>query len=130
MKWAYQMHLLKLREREASKLEELISGLYIDWKNGDITREQYRKMKEKFERQEVKLKENIGHIRKEIGIMSEDPTFCNPYLQTFLEHKNIQELSQGILAELVNCILIHENGGITIQFKMENQYKCIFNRTI
>lgn len=123
-------HLLKLRERELEKSEELISGLYIDWKNGDITREQYRKMKEKFEQQEVQLKENVGHIREEIGIMSEDTTLCNPYLQIFLQHKNIQGLSQGILVELVNCILIHENGGITIQFKMENQYKRILNRTI
>ncbi|MFZ3151793.1 MAG: hypothetical protein WA116_08955 [Anaerolineaceae bacterium] len=42
-----------------------------------------------------------------------------------MKHKNIQELSQGILVELVNTILIHEGGEITVQFKMEDEYKRI-----
>ncbi|WP_099204935.1 recombinase family protein [Scatolibacter rhodanostii] len=116
-------HLLKLREQELEKIEDLISGLYMDWKNGDITREQYRKMKEKFEQQEEQLKEVIEHIRGEIGTMEQGITSDDPYLQAFLKHKNIQELSQGLLVELVKTILIHENGEITVQFKLENQYK-------
>lgn len=116
-------HLLKLREQELEKTEDLISGLYMDWKNGDITREQYRKMKEKFEQQEEQLKEVIKHIRDEIGTMEQGITSDDPYLQAFLKHKNIQELSQGLLIELVKTILIHENGEITVQFKLENQYK-------
>ena len=120
-------HLLKLREQELEKTEDLISGLYMDWKNGDITREQYRKMKEKFEQQEIQLKEVIEHIRDEIGTMEQGITSDDPYLQAFLKHKNIQELSQGILVELVKTILIHENGEITVQFKMENQYKRIID---
>lgn len=118
-------HLLKLREQELEKTDDLISGLYMDWKNGDITHEQYRKMKEKFEKQEAELKDAIEHIQGEIGTMEHGISSDDPYLQAFLKHKNIHELSQGILVELIETIYVHEGGEITIQFKFENQYKRI-----
>ena len=34
----------------------------MDWKNGDITRDQYRRMKEKFEEKARQLQETIDHI--------------------------------------------------------------------
>ena len=115
-------HLLKCRQQELEKTEDLISGLYIDWKNGNISHKQYRKMKEKFEQQEIQLKETLEHIEDEICMMGEGMTSTNPYLQAFLKHKNIQELSQEILVELIDAIYIHENEALTIQFKQENQY--------
>lgn len=118
-------HLLKLREQELDKTEDLISGLYMDWKNGDITREQYRKMKEKFEKQELELKGAIQHIKDEVGTMEQGISSDDPYLQIFLKHKNISELSQGILVELISAIYIHEGGEITINLKGEDQYKRI-----
>lgn len=120
-------HLLKLREQELEKTEDLISGLYMDWKGGDITREQYRKMKEKFEQQEEQLKEAIEHIQDEIGTMERGITSDDPYLQTFLKYKNVQELTQGMLVEMVDHILIHEGGQITVKLKSENQYKRILD---
>lgn len=115
--------ILKLRKQELEKIENLISDLYMDWKNGDLTREQYRKMKEKLEQQEEQLKEVIGHIRDEAGIQKPDDVCGNPYLQAFCRDQNIQGLSQGLLMELVSGIRIHEGGGITIQFKTEDPYR-------
>ena len=116
-------HLLKIREQELKKTEDLIAGLYIDWKNGDITREQYIKMKEMFERQEAGLKDTTRHIKDEIGWVERGIASNDPYLEAFLKHKNIQELTQGILVELVEAIYIHESGKITIKFKLEDQFK-------
>jgi len=116
-------HLLKIREQELKKTEDLIAGLYIDWKNGDITREQYIKMKEKFERQEAGLKDTTRHIKDEIGWVERGIASKDPYLKAFLKHKNIQELTQGILVELVEAINIHESGKITIKLKLEDQLK-------
>jgi len=118
-------HLLKLRKQELEKTDDLISSLYIDWKNGDITREQYRKMKEKFEKQEVELKEAVEHIKGEIGTMEQGISCDDPYLKSFLKHRNICGLTQGILVELIKTIYVHEGGAITIQFKADDQYKRI-----
>ncbi|MDL2288545.1 recombinase family protein [Oscillospiraceae bacterium OttesenSCG-928-F05] len=118
-------HLLKLREQELEKTSDLLSGLYIDWKNGDISREQHRKMKEKFEKQETELLEATRHIKGEIGTMEFGTSSDDPYLGAFLKHRNIRELSQGILVELIKTIDVHEGGEITIRFKGEDQYKRI-----
>jgi site-specific DNA recombinase len=119
--------LLKLRIQEHEKTEDLIADLYVDWKGGEITHEQYRKMKDKFERQEEQLKGTIKYIEEEIDTMKRSISSDCPYFQTFLEHQNIRELSQGILLELVEAIYIHENGGITIQFKFDDEYKRVVN---
>lgn len=115
--------LLKLRIEEYEKIENLIIGLYVDWKNEEITQEQYRKMKTKFEQQEEQLKKTIMHIKEEIDITGRRISSGNPYFQTFLECKNIKELSQGILTELIEGIYIHENGEITIHFKFDDEYR-------
>ncbi|WP_440896990.1 recombinase family protein [Amphibacillus sp. Q70] len=117
--------LLKLCIREHEKNENLITGLYVDWKSGDITREQYRKMKAKFEQEEEQLKNKIEHLKEEIDTMKRGVATDDPYFRTFMECKNIKELSQAILMELVEVIHIHENGEITIYFKFEDEYKRI-----
>lgn len=117
--------LLKLCIREHGKTENLISGLYIDWKGGDITHEQYHKMKAKFEQEEQQLDKRIEQIKEQIDIMERDVSSNNPYFQIFLKYENIKELSQAILIELVEVIHIHENGGITIYFKFDDEYKRI-----
>lgn len=113
---------LKLRERERARLGELFAGLYLDWKNGDLTREQYRALKERLERQEAQLGEAVRGIRTEIEAARGDAPAEHPELQMFLRHRNIGRLSQGLLCELVEAILVHEGGGITVRFKTEDPY--------
>ncbi|MCU6763311.1 Recombinase [uncultured Roseburia sp.] len=119
--------LLKLRTQELKKTENIITDLYLDWKNGDITHNQYRKMKVKFETQSRQLKVMIKHLKENIKVIDEDITCGNPYLNAFLKYKNVQTLTQGILLELVKDIFIHEGGGITIVFKFEDPFKRIID---
>lgn len=117
--------LLKLRMEEYEKTKELLTDLYVDWKRGEITLEQHRRMKAKFEQQEVQLEKVIEHLKDEIGTMEKGVSTDDPYFKTFLECKNIKELSQGILTDLVEVIYIHEGGEITIHFKFDDEYKRI-----
>ena len=54
--------MLEQRKKEFERVSGLLDGLYMDWKNGDITRDQYRRMKEKFEEKARQLQETIDHI--------------------------------------------------------------------
>lgn len=119
--------LMKLRTGDLEKAENIITNLYIDWKNGDINREQYRKMKEQFESQAKQLKETILHIQQEIEVMGKGVASDNPYLIHFLRFKNIDSLSQEILTQLIETIYIHEGGDLTIKFRFEDQYKRIID---
>ncbi|WP_367569436.1 recombinase family protein [Lacrimispora sp.] len=114
---------IKLRKQELKRISSLRTGLYADWKNGDITREEYHCMKEEFGEKEKKLKQEIESLEKEYQNMTLAESFDAPYLTAFFKHKNICSLNRGIVAELVKVIYIHEGGDITIHFNFTDQHQ-------
>jgi len=117
--------LLEQRTRELEKVTGILDGLYMDWKSGDITRDQYRRMKIQFEEQSQQLQETIAHIQSECKTLAQGIDAENPYLTTFLKHRNIEKLSRGLLVELVNAIYVHEDKSIEIEFNYADQYRRI-----
>ena len=117
--------MLNQRQKELDKVMGLLDGLYMDWKSGDITRDQYRRMKVKFEEQAQQLEATIDHIKSECDTLAQGIGTDDPYLTAFLKHRNIESLSRGLLIELVNTIYIHEDGSIDIEFKFADQYRRI-----
>lgn len=117
--------LLEQRTKDLEKVTALLDDLYMDWKSGDITRDQYRRMKVRFEEQSQQLRETIAHIRSECEILAQGINAENPYLTTFLKHRNIDSLSRGLLVELVNTIYVHEDKSIEIEFNFADQYRRI-----
>ena len=115
--------LLQAREKELQKAEDVLSDLYLDWKNGDMSHAQYCRLKERLERQEKQLNDAIEHIKAEIFSAEEGGLIEKPELDFFLTHGTIQTLTQGILIELIETIFIHEGGRITIQFKFQDPSK-------
>lgn len=117
--------LLVQKKKELDKVNGVLDGLYLDWKSGDITRDQYRRMKVKFEEQIVQLEDNIRHIQSECDTMAQGISTEDPYLTTFLKYHNIQSLSRGLLIDLVKTIYVHEGGAIEIEFNFADQYRRI-----
>lgn len=117
--------LLEQRTRELEKVTKVLDDLYMDWKSGDITRDQYRRMKVRFEEQSQQLQETIAHIQGKCEILAQGIDTENPYLTAFLKHRNIDSLSRGLLVELVNAIYVHEDKSIEIEFNYADQYRRI-----
>ena len=117
--------LLEQRTKELEKVADVLDSLYMDWKSGDITRDQYRRMKVRFEEQSRQLQETIAHIQSECETLAQGIDAKNPYLTTFLKHRNIEKLSRGLLVELVNAIYVHEDKSIEIEFNFADQYRRI-----
>lgn len=115
----------KQKTRELEQTNALLDGLYMDLKAGDLSREQYRRMKEKLEAQAEQLQSELAHIQKEQDVKAQGVTSGDPYLNTFLQYRNIQSLSRGLLVELVKYIYIHEDGSIDIEFNYADQYRRI-----
>lgn len=113
------------KTRELEQTNELLDGLYMDLKAGDLSREQYRRMKEKLEAQAEQLQRELVHIQEEQDVKAQGVTAGDPYLNTFLQYRNIQSLSRGLLVELVKFIYIHEDGSIDIEFNYADQYRRI-----
>ena len=116
---------LKLRTQELEKTIRLKDGLYLDWKSGDISRDDYHRMKQAFEEKEQTLRQAISELQEEAEDMSKGIHSDDPYLTTFLKHKNIQSLNRGIIVDLIKCIYVHEGGDITVEFNYADQHRRI-----
>lgn len=116
---------IKLRKQELEKASGVRTGLYLDWKNGDITRDEYHRMKKEFEDKEAQLKEDIAKLEAENQDMAHGVTSSNPYFDAFRKYNNISNLDRGIVAELIKAIHIHEGGDITIDFNFADQHRRI-----
>lgn len=121
--------MLKLRQEELEKITKASDSLYLDWKNGDISKEDYRRMKAAFDEKADTLKASVENIKDEINTLEKGVNADDPYLTAFLKFKNIQEINRGIIVELVDMIYIHADGQITIDFAFADVFKRVIGFT-
>ena len=119
--------MLKMRQTELDKLITAYDNLYMDWKNGDITKEDYRRMKLSFDEKVDALQTVVDNIKDEINTLARGVNADDPYLTTFLKHKNIAELNRGIVVELIKNLYVHADGQITIEFSFDDELKRVLD---
>jgi hypothetical protein len=100
-----------------------IDNLYLDWKSGEISKDDYHRMKGKFDEKCNRLKAAIEAIKGEINSMSNGVNADDAYLTAFKKHKNITSLERGIVTQLIDTIYLHEDGQITIKFAFADELK-------
>ncbi len=104
--------VLARRTRELEKVTNILDCLYLDWRSGEISREQYLRLRDRSEARARQLREAAEQIQSESGGPGDDP--C---LTEFLEQGNITSLSRGLLVELVSGIRVHGDKSIDIDFR-------------
>lgn len=115
--------LLKSSKISLTKQETIQDNLYMDWKNGDITREQHNRLRIKTEDKIQNLKQTVKQLLKEKELLESSLKESNHYLETFSAYQNIKELDSKILIELIDKIYIYENNMIDVQFNFQDEYK-------
>ena len=111
----------KIAERE--KYKEMSLSLYPDWKSGIITQEEYTKLKESIAEKIKGLDQAIEELQKEGTKPSKKDMKDNEFLNHFLQYATIDKLTRPIVVELIDSILVHGNGNITINFKFTDAYE-------
>ena len=111
------------KQNDIGKISNFKRTLYEDWKNGDITREEYLEYKLKYENDIQRLNQNIERLENEKTKYENQKVSSNEWIEKFKEQKGISELSREIIIELIECIWVHEDGNITIKFKFEDEFK-------
>ncbi len=115
--------IINSKKKELVKLSNYKRNLYEDWKNGDITKEEYLEYKKKYENDIVRLENNLEKLRYEKNNNKEEIKNNNQWIQTLKEKHEIAELSRDIMVELIDCIYVHEDGNITIKFRFRDEFK-------
>ncbi|MCD7948368.1 MAG: recombinase zinc beta ribbon domain-containing protein [Oscillospiraceae bacterium] len=120
-------YALKQAEKQLKQNNAISDSLYMDWRSGEITKEEYRRLKSKVTEQIEQIEESIAYIQEEIGVMASGIGNDDPYLVAFLKHRNIQTLNRGIVVELIDTVWVHENGEITVDFNFADEYQRIID---
>ena len=116
-------NMIIAKQNEISKISNFKMNLYEDWKNKDITREEYLEYKQKYENDIERLKQNIEILQNEKQNYENQSISRNEWTEKFKKQKGITELSRDIIIELIDCIYVHENGNLTIKFKFKDEFK-------
>lgn len=117
--------LIAAKERELAKITRYKQSIYQDWKDGEITQQDYRDMKADYERQTITLSDVLARLTAERAEMANGVGNEHPALVAFMKYQNIETLSREILVELVDHIKIYENGNISVKFKFADELRKI-----
>lgn len=119
--------LLTERRQACARLERLGDGLYEDWKNNDLSREAYLRLKERYREQTEQLRTACTVLERQIAALSSAE--MHPELAFFLERRDIRSLSRGLLRLLVRRIAVHESGALEIELCCADPFRASAVRT-
>ena len=113
------------KEKELAKIMRYKQALYQDWKDGEITQQDYRDMKADYERQTIALTDVLARLNAERAELANGVKSEHPALVAFTKHQNIDQLSRELLVELIDHIKVYENGNISVRFKFADEFRRI-----
>ena len=117
--------LIAAKERELTKITRYKQSLYQDWKDGEITQQEYRDMKADYERQTSDISAVLTRLNAERAELANGVDNEHPALVAFMKYQNIEALNREILVELVDYIKVYENGNISGKFKFADELRKI-----
>ena len=115
-------NIRKAKENEIEKINSIKKCLYEDWKNEDITREEYLTYKQEYEKEIEKLKEIIINLEEQKQKEENVINASSKWIENFKKNKNITKLDRDIITELIDYIEVHENKKLTIHFKFMDEF--------
>jgi len=114
-------------KHEIEKTERIFDSSYYDWKNEEISKEQYQRIRKRTEEKIEQLNNSFRslatqkqHVEK--GIKSNDE-----YFSTFLKYRNVEKLDRFMVTELIHRIYVNEDKSIKVEFNFQDQYLLILD---
>ena len=117
--------LIATKEKELAKITRYKQSLYQDWKDGEITQQDYRNMKADYERQIASLSDVLERLTAERAELANGVDNEHPALVAFMKYQNIDKLTREALIDLVDHIKVYENGNISVKCKFADEFRKI-----
>ena len=117
--------LITTKEKELVKITRYKQSLYQDWKDGEITQQDYRSMKADYERQVAALSDVLERLTAERAELANGVDNEHPALVAFMKYQNIDKLTREALIDLVDHIKVYENGNISVKCKFADEFRKI-----
>lgn len=104
---------------QLAKISNFKKGLYEDYKEGILSKEEYTQFKNDYQKQEEDLILQINTL-KDIEIDEVSTLRSNPWVQNFKDYQEISELTRPILAAFIKVIKVHENNELEVIYNFSD----------
>lgn len=108
---------------DRENIKKMSLDLYPDYKANIITLDEYTTLKENMASKIADLDIKIAEYEKTIESEKSAQVNQSDFIKKFTQFGKIDKLTRPILCELVDSILVHKNGDITINFKFMDVYE-------
>lgn len=116
------------KKKERENCLKMAADLYPDWKNELITQDEYMRIKANLSEKLEKLEGVIENLQAEKEQLSGENQPGNEFAKSFLNYKDAQRLTRTMLVELIDKILVHEDGHITVKVRHSEAFEAMIER--
>ncbi len=113
---------LEAEKAERDKCLGMLTELYTDWKNGIITQMEYMSIRQSLSEKAELLEVAIGNLEKTAAEYEKGVDGENTFVSTFRNLGTIERLTRPLLTGLIDSILVHEGGDITVNLKCRDAF--------
>ena len=118
---------MEAQKKEREKCLRTAADLYPDWKNELITQEEYMRIRANLNEKIEKLDVMISNLQRMREQLDYEDLHKNGFVEHFMSYRNIDSLTRPMLVELIDKILIHEGGKITIKVKYADAFEAMLD---
>jgi DNA invertase Pin-like site-specific DNA recombinase len=118
---------LTAKRREMEKYQSRKLKLHEDLQDGIIDRDEYIRYKAEFTKLCNAAEAAAERLSAEMDDLINNRGNTQMWLEHFIRHQNIDELTRGIAVNLVEKIYVHENNTINIVFKYQYNFDRAMN---
>lgn len=112
-------------EQEAERYRNLKTQMYVDFREGIISQEEYVSLSKRFsDKIEMAKEEREGLVKKRDGFIREGAAPC-PWMEEFRKYGRIQRLDRQIITALVEKIVIYSKNEIHVIFRYGDEMKAV-----
>lgn len=115
--------MLEQAKKDVEQAEMMMLDLYPDWKAGVISKDEYIKLKERFEGQKFGALQKVQELQAKIEDAENGQDSTNQFLENFVKYRNIDKLTREVIVALIDMIYIYEGNKIKIVFKYQYPFK-------
>ena len=110
-------------QAEESRQEREISSLYESLIMGEISTEKYLADKAALTQAKEKTAERIASLDAEMNNMNQDGGLDNQFIEAFKKYSAVECLSEEIVAEVLDSVLVYPDNRIEIVWKCQDEFE-------
>ncbi len=113
---------IAIRENELRECEKYRRFLYEDYKNKEISKEDYDLFRKEYTERINMLNQAIEKIKQETELLLNSEGTSNIWVEHFMQYKNVKECTRSLITNLIVRIDVYEQKRIDIEYRYQDKF--------